>query len=124
MKIYTSYYAKLRTIPDEIVPISIAAKCPEFYTGIQYKKLAPKWGFFQQWKQNHDNDYYIEHFNAEVLDLLDVNQVFDELQELSNGKDVVLLCYEKPSDFCHRHLVADWFSRAGIDCNEYMGDTR
>jgi hypothetical protein len=24
------------------------------------------------------------------------------------GDDAVLLCYEKPGQFCHRHLVAQW----------------
>ena len=28
--------------------------------------------------------------------------------------DIVLLCYEKPDEFCHRHLVAEWFNRNGI----------
>ena len=26
-------------------------------------------------------------------------------------KDVVLLCYEKPPQFCHRHLVAKWLEK-------------
>ena len=38
MKIYTSYYANLRKIPDDIVRISIAGKAPAWYTGLQYKK--------------------------------------------------------------------------------------
>lgn len=27
------------------------------------------------------------------------------------GPDVVLLCYEKPGQFCHRRLVAEWFEQ-------------
>ena len=27
-------------------------------------------------------------------------------------------CYEKPSDFCHRHLVADWLNKNGVECKE------
>ena len=60
MKIYTSYFAKLRSLPENIVPISICGKAPDWYTGLQYKKLAPKYGFFMEWKKTHDNDYYIE----------------------------------------------------------------
>jgi hypothetical protein len=45
MTIYTSYYAKSKKIPEDIVRISIAGKAPEYYTGIQYKALAPKYGF-------------------------------------------------------------------------------
>ena len=34
-------------------------------------------------------------------------------------KDIVLLCYERPTDFCHRHLVSAWFREHGIECKEY-----
>jgi uncharacterized protein (DUF488 family) len=110
MRIYTSYFAKLKSIPSDIVPISICGKTPDNYKGLQYKKLAPKYDFFMEWKKNHDNNFYIEHFNKEVLDVLDRQSVLKELKIMSGGFDVVLLCYEKPSDFCHRHLVADWLS--------------
>ena len=38
--IYTSYFAKLKSLPDNIIPISICGKVPNWYTGLQYKKLA------------------------------------------------------------------------------------
>lgn len=47
--IYTSYFAKLKSLPDNIVPISICGKAPNWYTGLQYKKLAPKYDFFMEW---------------------------------------------------------------------------
>lgn len=110
MKIYTSYFAKMKKIPENIVKISICGKVPEWYDGIQYKKVAPKYKFFMEWKENKDNNFYIEHFNSEVLDTLSAQSVYEDLERLSNGNDCVLLCYEKPGDFCHRHLVADWLS--------------
>ena len=61
--IYTSYFAKLNKLPEDITPISICAKTPSWYHGFEYKKLAPKYDFFMEWKQNHDNDYYIKCFN-------------------------------------------------------------
>ena len=56
MKIYTSYYAKARKIPDNIVRISIAGKAPAGYTGLEYKNVAPKIGFFLEWKKNKDKN--------------------------------------------------------------------
>ena len=118
--IYTTYFAQLRNLPPDIIPISICGKAPDWYKGIQYKKLAPKYGFFMKWKQNHDNDYYIEHFQKEVLDLLDINDVITQLYALSGGKDIALVCYEKPTDFCHRHLVAIWIRIVGLlKCEEW-----
>lgn len=46
--LYTTYFAKLRTLPPDITPVSICGKTSEWYTGAQYKKLAPKWDFFQE----------------------------------------------------------------------------
>lgn len=121
MKIYTSYFAKLKKIPEDIVRISICGKAPDWYDGIQYKKVAPKYGFFQEWKKNQDNDFYIEHFNAEVLDNLVAKNVYEDLSNLSDGKDCVLICYEKSEDFCHRHLVAGWLNqKLGINIEEYV----
>jgi len=120
MKIYTSYFAKMKNIPEDIVRISICGKAPDWYEGIQYKKVAPKYGFFQEWKKNNDNCFYIKHFNSEVLDTLKAEEVYKDLEKLSGGEDCVLLCYEKSSDFCHRHLVGDWLEqKLGIDVKEY-----
>lgn len=119
MKIYTSYFAKLSKLPPDIIPISICGKAPAWYNGLQFKKLAPKYDFFVKWKQDHDNDYYIERFNDEVLKPLNVETVIAELEVLADGEDVALICYEKPEDFCHRHLVAAWLDENGVECPEY-----
>lgn len=61
--IYTSYFAQLKNLPSDIIFVSICGKTPDWYTELQYKKLAPKYDFFQKWKENHDNDYYIKRSN-------------------------------------------------------------
>ena len=118
--IYTSYFAKLKSLPDNIVPISICGKAPDWYKGLQYKKLAPKYDFFMKWKENHDNDYYIKCFNEQVLDKLDPMRVYQELCSLAKSDDIALICYEKSSDFCHRHLVANWLNNNGFRCEEWL----
>lgn len=135
--IYTSYFANLKKLPSNVIPISICGKAPDWYQGIQYKVLAPKYGFFMEWKKTHDNDYYIEHFNSDVLSNLDYREVLTKLQSLvpteirdnlqeniwdSPDWHIALICYENPSDFCHRHLVAKWFSDAGVKCEEWVND--
>ena len=120
--IYTSYFAKLKSLPPNIIPISICGKAPDWYTGFQYKKLAPKYDFFMKWKENHDNDFYTKCFNEQVLDKLNATEVILDFSRilLSIGKtDICLVCYEKPNEFCHRHLVADWLNREGFECREW-----
>ena len=36
--------------------------------------------------------------------------------------DIALICYEKPSDFCHRHLVAEWLNQNGFKCEEWRSE--
>lgn len=121
--IYTTYFAKLRSLPEYIVPISIAGKAPAWYNGLQYKQLAPKYSFFREWKKTGNNDHYIEHYRDEVLSDFDPHIVESELHIEANSEFIALVCYEKPSDFCHRHLVAEWFNKAGIRCEEWDGIT-
>lgn len=127
--IYTTYFAKLKSLPNNIIPISICGKAPSWYTGLQYKKLAPKFDFFMKWKETQDNDYYIEHFQKEVLDVLDPFDVIREIEDKICDSKIILspinfalVCYEKPGDFCHRHLVARWLIAQGINCKEYEGE--
>lgn len=136
--IYTTYFAKLKSLPDNVIPISICAKAPSWYKGLEYKKLAPKYDFFMKWKENHDNDYYIKCFKEQVLDKLDQLEVIDELYALLPEKEqfllyitncppwsndninIALVCYEKPSDFCHRQLVSDWLNEIPVvTCKEW-----
>lgn len=102
--IYTSYFAKLKDLPDHIIPISICGKAPDWYKGLQYKKLAPKYDFFIKWKENHDNDYYIKCFNEQILNKNDIYTVMRDLLELAgltkyigvgSTKTICLVCYEK-----------------------------
>ena len=78
-----------------------------------------------KWKETHDNDYYIKNFKKKVLDKLNTANVVIDLYELAGidgteGKDICLICYEKPEDFCHRHLVADWLSKDGFSVKEWV----
>jgi hypothetical protein len=96
----TSYYSKSAKLPNAV---SIAGKAPDWYTGREYKALAPKYWFFAKYKQDHDEKFYTEQFQKEVLDQLDPQQVFNDL-----GEDAVILCWEAAGKFCHRRLVAKW----------------
>ena len=112
MKIYTSYFGNINRLPKDLVKIAVCGKAPEWYDGAKYRELAPKKGFFQKWLgRNRDSSYYRERFNEEVLSKLDAAKVLRDLQDLSDGKDCVLLCYEGPGMFCHRHLIKYWLKQ-------------
>lgn len=120
MTIYTSYFAKLKKLPSDVVPISICAKPPAWYSGLQYKRVAPTYNILMKYKGDHNEADYIEQFNVVVLNRLNPKAVVDELSKLSGDADkIALLCFEKSSDFCHRHLVAKWLTDNGYPCEEW-----
>ena len=54
-----------------------------------------------------------------MLAQLNPKEVEKLLYWMSDGRDVALVCYEKPEGFCHRHLVADWLNENGIVVKEW-----
>jgi len=102
----TSYYSNLKNL-DISKCVSIAGKAPDFYTGREFKTLAPKYWFFKKYKEDHDVEFYTQQFQKEVLDPLDPQEIYNEL-----GQDSIILCWEAPDKFCHRHLVAKWLENA------------
>ena len=31
-------------------------------------------------------------------------------ETLGGDRDIILCCYEKPGEFCHRHVLANWLA--------------
>jgi len=54
-----------------------------------------------------------------------IEYIFSRLRERLAGVDtdrIILLCYEKPADFCHRHIVADWLNvYRDLERDPYLG---
>lgn len=112
----TSYFSKAKELEEsgEKNLVSIAGKSPEWYSGNKYGKLAPKYEWWRQWHDgNLTNDEYTTLYRETVLDQLNPQEVADEL-----GDNAILLCWEAPGKFCHRHIVAEWLNRNGIKTEE------
>ena len=120
--IYTGYYAKLKKYKEfGIEPIAVSGKVPDFYEGLKYPDFAPRYDMFQRWKIGEiTNEGYTKEYKVylETLDKEEVRADFKPYNE--EGKDCVLLCYEKSGDFCHRHVLADWIEENfGYKVEEY-----
>lgn len=106
----TSYFAKYKNTNGDAV--SIALSTPFWYGKNKgwpkiktYSTLFPTWNMIREYKNSNAKNreqIYIEAYYKEILSKLNPQEVYNDL------KDKVLLCYEKPNDFCHRRLVAEW----------------
>lgn len=120
--IYTGYFAKTKKYEGAgLQPVSIAGKSPEFFKGPKYPSLAPEYKMFMDWKKGNIDNMEYTHIFKKHLDTLDKEAVRRFI--LGFDKPVILLCYEKPKDFCHRHIVADWIeNNLDIRVDEYDQD--
>lgn len=110
--IYTSYFAMARKIGDKDKLLSIALWPPKDIHIQCMPYLAPTREILLRYKEDHDEEAYTKAYREQVLGKLDVNKVAAHLQ----GR--ILLCYERPGMFCHRHIVAQWLQESGYDCEE------
>ena len=127
MKLYTSYFAKVKQLKEMgLKLVCVAGYAPKFFYDTPdarfIPELAPKRCWWRVWhdkfKDNLNSpesiEWYTNIYRDTVLSNLNSTNVVEKL-----GDNAVMLCYEKPGDFCHRHLIADWISKnAGITVEE------
>lgn len=102
--IQTSYHARAK---DGYISISSSIPRWQKKKLINYQRLSP----FNIIKGAHpfkiSNEEYILRFK-DGLSKLNALEIYSELRYLANGEIPTIICYEKPTDMCHRHLVVQW----------------
>lgn len=119
MRIYTSYFGNSKKLQQAgIKVIGISLYPPRWFNGISLKQVAPTKSILFANGQTQED--YTRRYRSEVLSLQDMQQFLKTVEQASEGQDVALCCYEKPEDFCHRHILADWIKeKLGIEISEY-----
>ena len=123
MDIYTGYYAQMKKyVQADLVPVSIAYLTPVWYEGETCFEVAPTRKLIKGYKAGEiTQEKYAKQYKK-FLKTVQWDEVIEKLFAISDkhdGKDLVLCCYEKPSDFCHRHILAEYFTKAGFEIVEY-----
>ena len=128
MEIYTGYYAKMKKYKElGLIPVSIAFATPIWYEGEICFELAPPCKLISGYKNGiiSKDDYAKKYKN--FLKTVNWAEVIEKLYSISDkydGKDLVLCCYEKSSDFCHRHILAEYLTKSGMkvkECDVWKG---
>ena len=124
MKIYTGYFAQLKKYDAKnMFPVSIARFSPKWYEGFNEIALSPSVDLLNAYKNKQITEVqYKERYIAELDSHKDIVQmVFETLNKIvGENQDLILLCYEKPSDFCHRHILAEYlYDKFNLEVEEY-----
>lgn len=112
--IYTSYYTNIRNLNADYYRVSISRTSPrDCVVDERVQLLAPPAHTLWAHKNGQINnaqytEQYIEHLNAHHEQVIEVMR---QIWRNAHGRNIVLLCWESKSKFCHRHLFADWFYR-------------
>lgn len=102
----TSSFAQNADHPDAV---AISLTVPPGYRGRRCQKLAPRRDMLRMSRTEYTPMYLAQ------LDHLDPRALLEEL-----GENAVLLCFERPGQFCHRRLVAEWLEeKLGIVVPEF-----
>jgi uncharacterized protein YeaO (DUF488 family) len=120
-KLYTSYFAKFKTgIGYKISIARFSPKWLEKEKLICFKNLAPSQQLLNDYKYkglswDEYTTRYLEEIGSSKEAQSDIDSICEKLEE---GNDITLYCYEKPSDNCHRHILAEIFKVKGYEVNE------
>jgi uncharacterized protein YeaO (DUF488 family) len=119
MKIYTSYFSNgKRLSAANVVMVGVALFPPKWFYGTSLKQVAPKYSILKD--TIFTKERYTQRYRNEVLSHVDPYWVIEVLERISGGRDVALCCFEKPGDFCHRHILAQWLmENTGVEVTEF-----
>lgn len=121
MEIYTSYFGNIKELKKAgIIPVSIARWLPKWYNGIALKNVAPTPSML---KDDITRDEYIARYKAMIKNV-NAKEFIETLSYFTKGQPCALLCYEKPNEFCHRHLLAEYLNKElGLNIQEFNLNT-
>lgn len=109
MNIYTSYFSKAVFLDEsKYMVVAISRYVPMGFSGVRELRFAPSRKLLMDYKKGLSQNLYTQRFLNELRNEDCVYSVFKDLARLSKGRDIVLCCYEKAGDFCHRRLIADF----------------
>ena len=114
MKIYTSYFGKMSKLKD-MVFVSIARFNPYWYKGKTFQELAPSENILNKYRNGQISKTQYDSLYFKELNLKDKAQILEQLEAISGGQDIALVCYEKEQIHCHRYVTARW-----LDAEEFV----
>lgn len=128
-KVYVSCYGS-RNLPSDgsALMVQISSSRPKgFEVDAHFESVYPDYNSMV--KPSKDGSLGPEKYAEMYSAILERNseRIFEGFAKLFNvaddeHKDICLLCWEKPGDFCHRYLLNNFLNENGIACQELPQD--
>jgi len=119
MKLATGYFGNLRLYrKNNLTPLAICQYAPQWYNGSVETRLAPPKWLLQKIKSgtiDYETQFVSEY--KRHLEALGEEKIKKILA--THGANLVLLCYEKNYNECHRKILADYLRERGVEIGEY-----
>ena len=118
--IYTGYYSKIKEYADSgLTLLSISRTKPEFAKScIDIPQLFPSDKILWDHKKGKIDEMEYTSKYLDQLNELGIDRIIKMIQIF--GDNVVLLCWESPEKFCHRHILADYINKnSGVVVEEF-----
>ncbi len=114
--IYTSYFAFIPKLPEEILKVSVSLFTPKWANiDESIPCLNPTEELLREAKSGTISpEKAMKKYQDEILEKLSPVEIYNELIRLLNKhfkRDLALLCYEKPGEICHRRFIAEWLEK-------------
>jgi uncharacterized protein YeaO (DUF488 family) len=107
INIYTSCFKSAKRLDSsKYFVVSISRFPPQGFPGYKCFEFAPSADLLKRFKGGLSKYHYAIRYRKDVLEKINVHQVFEGLAKLACGRDIVLCCFEPAFDFCHRRLLA------------------
>lgn len=125
MKIYTSYYSKVsRLDTSDYLLVCVSNTSPEWFDKKLYKidsNVYPDWTTINHYKSGEiTRDQFRALYVRKISGQTQPEFIYQELENLGriyDKENIVLLCWEKDSQACHRTMLAELISKGN-----YMGE--
>lgn len=117
MQIYTSYYDNLKDDTKDMIPVMVSRTVPKYFKWevLKIEEILPTVELVAGYKEGTISDEeYDRRYREEVLAKANRAEILKRLQAISDDyydANIVLLCYENSTRWCHRHTLAEW-----LDC--------
>ena len=118
--IYTGYYSKLKTYREAgLKTVSISRSEPKsIVVDGKIPELAPNQELYERYKAGNISEMEYTSIYLDQLDALGIRDILLKIHQY--GDDVVLLCWEAPKNFCHRHILAYYINKkTKLEIKEY-----